>query len=128
MDYYNEFKTETIARADLLKVLILNKWNFVIDAFEAYDKVESVGGVPQTSTINARMLALYNSLYGMLTRDLKTKELEQLFKDCKSNHIDEVRNAYWQLTVFMDKKGITKIDTKKTYDTTDIEEENSQDE
>ena len=125
VDFQNENTTST-PPTDLLKILIIQRRNDIIDAIESYNKLKFLHTDVPDNIIRARMLSLYYELGHALQRWLG-KELGD-FKDFKKTmahgDIKEVIELFEKINEHLDIKKITRVDTRQSFDRKDTEEEN----
>jgi len=122
---FNNETTVTTPAGDVVKILLLQRRADLFEAIEKYHK-EIYQGVSSTlSIIRARLFSLFLEMQGALNR--KLKELDYL------THLDTIKNSTdfnslldetYFLNVQLDNMGLTKIDTRKQYDNTNVETEN----
>lgn len=100
----------------------------VKEAWESYSKTEASGIQVDLSIILARTQSLFNSLFPYLKRKLEDKLFQQIQKDLFTNKTQEqekLRKIFWDIQLQLDKDHITRMDTRKSYDGTRVEKENS---
>ena len=122
---FNSDNTITTAPNHILKILILQRRNDVIEALEVYHKNKFQGGNPYTYEVKSRIKSLYYEIRAVLERTLKKEELEKLRKLIDSNEEKELLNAFEQIDDLLDRKKLTRIDSIVEYDYKDIEGENT---
>ena len=122
VDFNNE---TTIGRpaVDVERILILQRRDAVIDAFEAYTQIDANGAGASTHIIRARIESLRLQLYGMLRRRA-TKTLEVLSKRINTDDFETLLSIFEEISMVLDGIRLTRIDTKEDYDTTSIEADN----
>jgi hypothetical protein len=121
---FTQESTITQAPYDVVKIMILEKWSYVTDSIESYTLNQSKGISIDVCYIKARLLTLFNILYGNFDRELSKDDLSLLQKQINSNKFMDLLEAYYYISRFLDKKQLTRIDTKKTYDSRMVENEN----
>jgi hypothetical protein len=123
---FNKETTVTTAPSDLIKVMILERWNNVIEAFERYQVEHNKGLNAGDSYIRSRLYSLVNILYGGLKREMSAEVLKEVvFKIQKGKYSDLVDISN-MLATYLDDKRLTRIDTRKQYDTTIVENDNEE--
>lgn len=123
VDFNNE-RTIGTPRSDILTVLLLQRRNDVIDAIEAYKKVEYLGSQSEANVLRARLLSLFMEIQAALLNDLGEEEFGKLQEKVLSPKLEDSSEAFQTMDRWLYRKNITKIDTRKHYDTGDVEEEN----
>lgn len=122
----------TVARpaADIVRILILQRRNDLIDALEEYRKADFHGVQASLRVVRARLNSLFTELEASLKRrhdkegPSPYKELRSLIKE--GDTIEEVEEAMSFINEELDNWKLTRIDTIKQYDSTDAETENSE--
>lgn len=121
VDFNNE-TTVTQSPTELVKIMLLERRKYVIDAIEHYYKNTSNGIKPAIGVIKSRLLALFYELKPSLTSaDVDTVKLA---KELDVKDIKELLNAFDTLNQYFYDLQLTKIDYKKLIDTTNVEIEN----
>jgi len=143
-DIYDDAKTVATAPHDLLKIIILERRKFFIDAMERYNKNKfgSRNSAPDLARMRAEMGSLFFELQAALKRDLGDKKLSEykghgVDEDDKAmsvyvwlkQHVEgksakNMTAAYYFLNEWLDDKKFIRIDTKRQYDSTRAENEN----
>lgn len=125
MDFNSE---ATIGKApeEVLKLMILERRSYVIDAIEGYYKFKHQGVNPQINIVISRIKGLYYEIAGALQRSISKKEFselkEKLFKD-KLN-IQDAEEIFNTIQEWLDTKHVTRFDTRTQYNKTSTETEN----
>ena len=121
---FNNETTVTTAPRDIIKIIILERRKYVIDAIEDHYKTVGRGLTPDKSVLHGRLMGLFYEVEPMHKRSMSETEYQELkdklFTKLQESHIE----VFNRINNLMDKKGITKIDTRKDYDRTDAEAEN----
>lgn len=126
VDFNNEATIGTPA-ADVEKISILQRRYDVIEAYEAYKKGKFMGHAQSLSIVKARLISLFIEIQAMLKRRLPKEEYDKLNICMNSTLIEEdILNILLRLNEFLDELKLTRIDTKKVYDSTDVEVENEE--
>lgn len=142
-DLYEAQRTVASAPHDLLKIIILERRKFFIDAFERYNrnKYSNRNSAPELARLRAEMYSLFLELQAALRRDLGQKTMEDfpgnanskeekteayawLRDKVKSKDTEDLEAAYFFLNDWLDDKKFIRIDTKRQYDRTRVETEN----
>lgn len=119
VDFNNEITVST-PPANILKILILQRRNDVIDSFENYFKFKIAGGSAPTHIIKSRLLALINEVYGSFDESNANDFINLIPKA----DIEELKAMFNQVNKWLYKKNVTKFDTRQVYDRTRVELEN----
>ena len=135
---FNNDATVGIPATDIEKISILQRRYDLIEAIEAYYKNKFKGIAGETSIISARLMSLFYEIQAMLKRRHTPKAkkkgaatkaddtFEKIKKVCTSTttiKIEDVVNVLELINDELDVVRLTRIDTQKVYDETDIEEE-----
>lgn len=99
----------------------------VKEAWESYQKNDSIGVQTDLSVVLARTQSLFNSLYAYLKRKIPELEFKNIQKNLfvnKTQDLSVLREIFWTIQLQLDKDQITKLDTRKSYDGTRAEKEN----
>lgn len=110
---------------DILRILILQRRNDVIDAIEGYRKLESHSS-PDTTIIRARLFSLFLEIQAMLKRKKKPDEYDELEEDSQSDDFKKLVETFIVMNVFLDDNRLIRIDTKKIYDSTRVASEDKE--
>jgi hypothetical protein len=129
VDFNNETTIGTPA-PEVQKILILQRRNDLIDSLEAYEKI-----VRQNSSINtgtfivaSRAKALFYEIQAILKRSSTEEEYERLLSMLSSEDFPYLEEAYYTMNQFLDEKRIIRIDTKRQYDTSRVDQEDKSNE
>ena len=112
---FNAEATVSASAIDILRILILQRRNDVIDAFEQYRKIEKHSN-PDTAIIRSRLISLFMEIQAMLKR--KLKEYEELCELIQSEEFDSLEVAFFLINEFLDDNKLIRIDNRKIYDST----------
>jgi len=124
VDFDNE-KTVTVPAYDIIKVLILQRRNDIIDAIEAYNRVSFSGVTAPVYEVQARIFSLFLELGANLSRSMKKEEFDELewLVNCKD--YDNLILAFRLINSWLDKKRLIMLDTTKDIDTSIMELDNA---
>ena len=133
VDFNNEATIGTPA-ANIVKILLLQARANVIEALEVYNKKLTEGIDIGQSVVRARIGTWFLEHQAYLERSLKPKEYQTLLERFKTNFffnekdIDNkiILDTIIELNKVLDQLRITRVDLKRQYDKTDIEEDNKQ--
>lgn len=114
---FNAEATVSAAAIDILRILILQRRNDVIDAKEQYHKIENHSN-PDTSIVRARMVAFFDEIQPMLKRKMKTSAYEELLAGVRSDDFDDLESSFYAINEFLDENKLIRIDNRKVYDST----------
>jgi predicted SAM-dependent methyltransferase len=112
---FNAEATVSASAIDILRILILQRRNDVIDSFEQYRKVENHSH-PDTGIVRARMISLFMEIQAMLKR--KIRDYDALVKKVLSEDFDDLEDAFFKINEFLDHNRLIRIDNRKIYDST----------
>lgn len=123
---FNNDTTIATPVADIIKVLIVQRRNDFLEASEHYFKGFFAGSNPDTNIMKARLYSLYLEIKAMLDRHFSNGEINELVADIKSDEANKLIDAYITMNKLLDDVKLTRVDTKKSYDSTRVEEENTE--
>jgi len=128
VDFNNETTIGTSAW-DIVRVLILQRRNDLIEAIEYYNKLECRNTDGDLSIVQARLHSLFNELQASLKRRWngpKDTRYKDLIDKIKSDKFKDIIDAFYILNEYLDEINLTRIDTRKQYDGSRVEEENKE--
>ena len=133
VDFGNE-NTITQTPGDIVKILFLEARANCIIAIEDYKRQELEGRMPTTGTLTARLMAWFCEAQGALKRKMTSDESKKIYakmeKDFLSNNqgldFDVCMKYFFQLNEYADEINLTRIETKKRFDSTRAELENKE--
>jgi hypothetical protein len=123
VDFNNEATIGTPA-SEVVKILILQRRYDMMEALEQYNKLQNQDQEADISVARARLFSLFLEIQAMLKRRLTKEEYDDLFSQVESSNKNQIMKAIYSINEQMDKISLTKIDTKRVYDTTRVEKEN----
>lgn len=130
MDYEKDGML-TANKAHILTLVVLEKRDNFLNAKEEWLKQELLG-YSSKAKLKAAMQSRYSSLFYELRETLKRHvkqeydSLQDLADSTRLAKASEIIDAYKVISVTLDQLQLTKIDTRKQYDTTDVEAENEE--
>jgi hypothetical protein len=122
VNYDNE-TTITTSPKDVVKISILERRKYAIDAFEFYINKKALNVNPSIAIIKSRMFSFFLEIGASYKRD-KKEEYDKVIMLLQSADYAKLITAFNILNEYLDAKGVTKIDTIKQYDSTNTEIEN----
>lgn len=122
VDFNNETTVSTPA-VDVVRILILQRRNDVIESIEHYYKTAESNVEADLGVIKARILSLYLELQGLVDKKLD-EEIQALSVEIFDSDIKELLDVFTKINKLLYDINLTKIDVRLDYDTTDIEAEN----
>lgn len=125
VDFNNDATIATPA-ADVVRILILQRRDYYIEATEAYEKLAIMNATADISVVKARVRALYRELYAALKRTMSQEDFRILNTRIQSTEFKDIDAAYEQMAEWLDKTNLIRIDTKRQYDTTIVTEEDAE--
>ena len=136
VNFENEATIGTPA-VDIVRVLILQRRNDVLEAKEKLLSKEGQGFEVSTHIFRARLNTLFDEVEGALYRRYFNKQdiihkgvisekttYEWIVNKLRSKKISDNEEAFYFLNRWLDAIHLTRIDSRDNYDTTDIEMEN----
>ncbi len=124
VDFNNTEKLVGTPPGEVLKILILQRREFVIDTLEQYYSSDIRGASGRDNMVFASLRSLFLELQAALKRDLSDDEYFNLRLKVFSRNIADAEQAFDFLNTWLDNKRITRVDTKRHIDSDNIEEEN----
>ena len=125
VDFNNETTIGTPA-LDIVRVLILQARNNVFEALEDYNKKEAQGIDTGLHIVRARLCTWFIEHQAYLKRTLPGDDYPKLYAEIMKNNLNKARimEIIEFLNGVLDNLNITKLDIKRRYDRTRVEEEN----
>jgi hypothetical protein len=132
VDFNNE-ATVSAAATDILRILILQRRNDVIDAMERYHML-SENSEPSCEVVRSRLFSFYLEIQAMLKRKYDNSMHKDnnpcKYKDLKDTigqgEFKELEAVYLSFNEFLDANRLTRIDTKQIYDSTRVVDEDKE--
>lgn len=109
VDFNNE-TTVTRPAADIVRVLILERRNNVIEAFEFYANKDKQGISMGIAAIQSRLFSLFLELQASLKRKRKDR-YEDIKAQVQSRKYDDLLEAFFVINEYLDELKLTQIDT-----------------
>lgn len=133
VDFNNEATIGTPA-ANIVKILLLQARANVLEALEVYNKKLNQGIEVSQDIIKARIGTWFLEHQAYLKRSLKPEEYQTLYEKFKTNFFfnekelnnEIILDTVIELNKVMDQLRITRVDLKRQYDKSNIEEDNKQ--
>lgn len=124
VDFNNETTIGTPA-VDIVRVLILQARYNLFEAWEYHQKMLFQGTEGNLSLVRARLGTMFLELQAGLKRRLSKLEYQNLLNRLKDDTMttDEAFDIICLFNDILDKINLTKIDTKKVYDSSRVEKE-----
>ena len=119
VDFNNE-TTVTTPASDVVRILILQRRNDVIEAFEHYNKNYASDVEIDLSVVKARIHSLYLEVQGLADKRIKDTDIEGMTEKifaCKDR--EALLKIFSEINMLLYEINLTKIDNKPDYDTTD---------
>ena len=125
VDFDNEATVGTPA-VDVERISILQRRYELLEAYEVYKKRKFAGSSSDLNIVKARLLTLFLELQATLYRQITEKDdYETLTRQCfKPTGEKDIIGAIYAINEILDKIHLTRVDTKKVYDSSDVETEN----
>ena len=125
VDFNNETTVSTPA-SDVVRILILQRRNDVIEAFEHYYKMNEGDVTSDLEVVKARINSLYLEIQGLLHKRDENMDEVKFNKEIFNADIEGLLKIFSGFNLLLYDINLTKIDNKPQYDTTNIELENKQ--
>jgi hypothetical protein len=122
VDFDNEATISTPS-TEIVRVLILQSRQYCLEAYEDYLKKEMRGG-GDIGVVRARLWTWWMSIAPMYKRRYGEAEHQKIKTIMASSEEGDVLSIIEKLNEELDTIQLTKIDLKKPYDKTKIEDEN----
>lgn len=113
---------------DLIKIIVLSRWNDLLEAWENYFKTTEQGFKSDLSIVKARSISLYLCISGELSRKSE-KWGEYFYKiliENKHPKEQELLKVMIEINKILDIDRLIRIDTRPAYDYADIERDNAE--
>lgn len=124
VDFNNEATIGTPA-VDIIRVLILEKRNFLIESIEHYHKIVNRGSEADDSVVKARAYTLWLEISALLKRKNNKEEHQQLKKLLTQGSIQDVIDGLVLINDLLDSIRLTRIDTRADIHPNKFEEYNA---
>ena len=121
---FNQAETMTTAPRVVIQFMILEKYNYVLEAFESYDRADFKGTSTNTYEVQCRLRTLYRLLRGAIKKEQTPEFLTLQDNKILSKDYLQLMEVLDFLTDWLHSKKLIDIFTAKKYDTTDMEAEN----
>lgn len=111
----------------IVKILILQRRDWALESLRKYRKEVVYGQTRpdrEREEFTADLYALFMEVSPMLKRRLKAEEYDELRKKTLSKDTTSLLDAFETINGILDGVGLTRIDTREVYDTTNPEVEN----
>ena len=135
---YNNDTTIATPSIDINRVQILERRAYVIEALEKYYQYQYGGSTGNQNIVKSRISSLFWEIQETLKRKFPVSEApgegemsyidmqEILFPKKGGGDFKEVLRVWEKINIMLGEINLTKIDTKKEYDTTNIDQENEE--
>jgi len=125
VDFNNETTVSTPA-VDIVRVLILQRRADLMEALEDYIKKEGLGYSQSINIVKARLYTMFLEISGMLKRRAPQDyaRLETGIRGLEET--EDIIKIVLEFNNILDDIGLTKIDTRKKFDSTIAELENEE--
>jgi hypothetical protein len=111
---------------DLIKIIVLSRWNDLLEAWENFYKTTEQGFKSDLSIVKARSISLYLCISGELSRKSE-KSSEYFYKVLivnKRPNEAELFRVMLELNKILDIDRLIRVDTRPSYDYADVERDN----
>ena len=124
---YNNETTIATPSIDINRIQILERRAYVIEALEQYYEYKLGGSKGNSHIFRSRLASLFWELQETLKRKFPNEyEVMKTILMSKDSKFDEIVKIWETINLMLGEINLTKIDTKKQYDSTDIEAENKE--
>lgn len=111
---------------DYLKYRILDHQAAAIREMGRYYYRKSRGITTTTNKVRVALITLYLLIYSSLRRTIGDPETKKLQRKVYSTEFNQLEDAYFIMSDFLDKKKLTLFDSKRSLDYTNLETMNEQ--
>lgn len=125
VDFNSEITIGTPA-VDIVRVLFLQRRSDALEALEFCDKKRRAGVDFPTDTATSRMFSFFLEIQPVLVRRLSKESLQELALLAQSADYKQLVTAFTLMNQILDDIKLTRIDSGKQIDTTDVESENEE--
>lgn len=122
VDFNNE-TTIGVPATDIVRILILQYRNDLMQAIETYNKQIFEGMEAPIGTVKARLTTLHTEIRPLLNRQLTPSALEELKGQMDSEEMDDIMEALSTINTVLDTIRLTRIDTRKNINTHRVAQE-----
>lgn len=125
---YRNIPTIGTTPGAIVKIQVLELRSYVGDAIEAFIKVQerSNTAIPDISIIRSRLYHLFTEIGAHYKRTEGAEKWAALRQGILyAREFEELDAIYNTINDYLDSKRLTRFDTKKEFDTTDMEAENA---
>jgi len=123
VDFNNE-KTIGVPASDIVRVLILEKRENVMLSLEDYQRKKASNIHTDTRTLKARTYTLYLELSSMIKRSYSKMDFDYFEDKFKSDDYKDILEIIYRINDILDSITLTRVDTRRKYDTTRCEVDN----
>jgi hypothetical protein len=123
---FNAEATTSTPIPNLIKIVILEKRYNLFEAVEKYLGRHYQNIEVETYEIKARLNLLFFELQALFKRKLSDEEYNKLIEDLQKDDFETIKKTIFLINHYLDEWNVIKIDTRKKYDSTDIETENKE--
>ena len=123
--YKYDLTTSVSTPIEYYKILILQRLNDLVEAWEVFYKGKHTGVETQLNIVHARTTSLYLALVIYLKRKSdKFKDTDNILFGKEEPTEKQLRDTFLLINTQLDIDRLTRFDTKQTYDGTRVENEN----
>ena len=123
---FNKDATISTPAIDIVRVLVLQRCDNALESIESYRKKQGLGISHSTSECSARVNSLFLQIRDLLKRRMKAEAFDTLESNMGSTKFKDILEGYKTILTVLDRIRLTRLDTGKEIDTTDLEEENKE--
>jgi len=123
---FNKDATISTPAIDIVRVLVLQRCDNALESIELYKKKFMLGIDYPIAECSSRVHSLFLQIRNLLERRLKPEDYTNLETEVTSSKFVDILNAYQTMLTVLDRIRLTRLDTGKEIDTTDLEAENKE--
>lgn len=119
-------QTQATPPTETLKIIILQRRNTCINAIQDYFKRVHANSTPPAHLVKAPIEALFLEIEPALERTITADAYKKYKEDVFKGDANTCINAFRSMNKWLDQRNITRVDTGRKIDTTNVEEENEE--
>jgi negative regulator of replication initiation len=122
VDFNNDTTITGRSAEDILRVIIMERRYNLFEAIESYVKLKSQGNESEqeVSIVKARLYSLYLEIEETVKRNKTAEEVKELETFLSSDSYEDLIKGVKSLMKVLDTVKLTRLDTRKPYDSTRV--------
>jgi hypothetical protein len=121
---FNSDSTVSAPAADIMRILILQRRNDLLEAMESFYKVQDHGAEAEVFVVKARLKTFFWEVQAAIKRNSKEDEYTILETAVlTAQDITTIEDLYKKLNEYLDKLRLIRIDTRSQYDSLRVTQE-----